>query len=319
MVKLQKAEKVVARWLATNPAKPVVVIVGPTASGKTDLALQIAENLALATCPPKRSEGRKAGVEGEIVNADSRQIYKGLTIGSAPPSATELEKIPHHLIAKFSPRTTISVAKYRKLAEKKIREIAKRGKLPILTGGHTLLISAIVENFRFPGKSNESRRAELDKIWKKNPQKLWKILEKIDPVLAKKIPAENRHHLIRAIERVEKTEKPSQGKRKFDFLILGIEIDREKLYARINRRVDEMLEKGLLAEVETLAAKYDRNSPALRGHGYREILDFLNGEKDFETAVEEIKRNTRNYAKRQMTWWRNCRFAEEIFWIKLAK
>lgn len=302
MVKVQKAAKVVEQWLATQPRRPVVVVVGPTASGKTALALKLAQKF-----------------NGEIVNADSRQIYQELAIGSAPPTAAEQKKVPHHLVAEFSPREVISVAKYRKLAEKKIRAIAARGKLPILAGGHTLLISAIVENFRFPGKADEVRRTELSETWKKNPQKVWKMLAKIDPAAAEKIPAENRHHLIRAIERAENAEKPARGRRKFDCKILGIEIPRAKLYKQIDQRVDKMLIAGLLAEVEDLAAKYDRNSPALRGHGYRELLDFLAGEKTFEKAVEEIKRDTRNYAKRQMTWWRNCGFAEEIFWIKLAE
>ncbi len=302
MVKVQKVAKIIERWLATNPRRPVVVIVGPTASGKTALALKIARKF-----------------DGEIVNADSRQIYRELAIGSAPPTAAEQEQVPHHLVAKFSPRKIISVAKYRQLAEKKIREIEARGKLPIVAGGHTLLISAIVENFRFPGKADAARRAELDAIWQKNPQKVWKILAKIDPAEAAKIPAENRHHLISAIERAEKVEKPARGKRKFDCKILGIAVPRAKLYVAIDRRVDRMLAAGLLAEVENLAAKYERDMPALRGHGYRELLDFLAGEKTFAKAVEEIKRDTRNYAKRQMTWWRNCGFADEIFWIKIAE
>ena len=297
-MKFQKAVKNITSWLTTKPQRPVVVILGPTASGKTTFAIQIARQF-----------------DGEIVNADSRQIYRELAIGSARPTATELAKIPHHLVAEFSPKKVVSVAAYRKLAEQKIREIAKRGKLPIVAGGHTLLISALIENFRFAKKVDEQRRAELEKIWQKNPQKLHALLKKLDPDTAEKIPAENQHHLIRAIERLENKEKPTRGKRKFDFLIFGIKADREKLYAQIDKRVDNMLEAGLLAEVKKLAKEYDRYSPALRGHGYRELLDFLNGEKTFEKAVEEIKRDTRNYAKRQMTWWRNCSFAHEIIWL----
>ncbi|MFH0834092.1 MAG: tRNA (adenosine(37)-N6)-dimethylallyltransferase MiaA [Patescibacteria group bacterium] len=298
MAKVQKAVKLVEKFLAGKPKKPVVVLVGPTASGKTAAAIRLAEKL-----------------RGEIVNADSRQIYRGLEIGSAPPTADERKKIPHHLVGIFSPRKVVSVATYRKLAEKKIREILTRRKLPIVAGGHTLLISALVENFRFPGKADLARRAALEKIWLKNPQKLWEKLRKIDPNAAAKIPPENRHHLIRAIERAENSEKPTLGKRKFDFLIFGIATDREKLYAQIDHRVDGMLRAGLLSEVESLAKKFERYSPALRGHGYREILDFLHGEKTWETAIEEIKRDTRNYAKRQMTWLRNCDFASEIHWI----
>lgn len=294
----QKAVRTLTKWLKPSPRKPVVVIIGPTASGKTGLAIKLARKF-----------------EGEIVNADSRQIYRGLTIGSAPPTAAEMKSASHHLVGVFSPKKTVSVAAYRKLAEKKIREIQKRGALPILAGGHTLLISAIIENFRFAAKVDESKRAELERLWQKNPEKLWQKLQKLDPELADKIPPANRHHLIRALERAEKSEEPTRGKRKFDFLIFGIKTDREKLYGKINARVDKMLRAGLLQEVELLAQKYDRYSPALRGHGYREILDFLNGEKTFEQAVEEIKRDTRNYAKRQLTWLRNCSFAKEIVWI----
>ncbi|MFH1545885.1 MAG: tRNA (adenosine(37)-N6)-dimethylallyltransferase MiaA [Patescibacteria group bacterium] len=298
-MKIKKAEVLVSAWLASRVKNPLLVILGPTASGKTRFAIALA---------------RKFG--GEIVNADSRQIYRELEIGSAPPTAAEQREIPHHLVAKFSPQKTMSVAEYRRLAERKIREISKRGKLPILSGGHTLLISAIVENFQFPKKSDDARRAELEKIWKKNPVQLHKLLAKLNPEAAEKIPPANRHHLIRAIERAENLESVKKGRRKFDCLLLGLNFEREKLYERIDRRVDKMMAAGLLDEVKILAEKYDRHSPALRGHGYRELLDFLAGEKSFEKAVGEIKRDTRNYAKRQMTWWRNCRFAKEIIWFE---
>ena len=292
----------VSAWLKSGVKNPLLVILGPTASGKTGFAIALAQKF-----------------NGEIVNADSRQIYRGLEIGSAPPSVAELQEIPHHLVAEFSPRETVSVAKYRKLAEKKIREILKCGKLPILSGGHTLLISAIVENFQFPKKSDDARRAELEKIWKKSPQKLHELFAKLDPKAAKKIPTANHHHLIRAIERAERFEKPKKGKRKFDCLLLGLSFEREKLYARIDRRVEKMMADGLLDEVKILAEKYNRHSsPALRGHGYRELLDFLAGEKSFEKAVEEIKRDTRNYAKRQLSWWRNSSLKDEIVWLRIA-
>ena len=288
----------VSSWLNDSPHRPLLVIVGPTASGKTEFAIRLAEIF-----------------EGEIVNADSRQIYRELEIGSAPPTAAEQAEIPHHLVGIASPAEKISVAQYRKLAETKIQKIWRRGKLPILAGGHTLLISAIIENFQFPGKVDEKRRAELGEIWEKNPEKLWKMLQKLDSKTAAKIPKENRHHLIRTVERAELGNEGKKGERKFDTLILGLNPDRKKLYARIDQRVDKMLKSGLLAEVESLSEKYDRYAPAMRGHGYREILDFLAREKNWETTVEEIRKDTRNYAKRQMTWWRNCGFAKEIIWL----
>ncbi|MCF7836991.1 tRNA (adenosine(37)-N6)-dimethylallyltransferase MiaA [Candidatus Gracilibacteria bacterium] len=297
-MKIQTAKKLVSKWLGKKPRRPLLIVVGPTASGKTGFAIHLAKTFG-----------------GEIVNADSRQIYRELEIGSAPPTATERTEVPHYLVGIASPAEKISVAKYRKLAEAKIREILRRGKLPILTGGHTLLISAIVENFQFPGKADENRRAELGKIWEKNPAKLWKMLQKIDSETAAKIPAKNRHHLIRAVERAELGGESKKGRRKFDCLILGLNPNREKLYEQINQRVERMLKSGLLTEVEQLGKKYNRFAPALRGHGYRELLDFLASEKSWEVAVAEIKKDTRNYAKRQMTWWRNCGFAKEIIWL----
>lgn len=297
-MKSKKTEKIVADWLLTAAPKKLLVIIGPTASGKTEFAIQLAQKFG-----------------GEIVNADSRQIYRDVEIGTAKPTVAELHIVPHHLVSVFSPKKVVSVVEYRKLVEKKIYEILARGHLPILTGGHSLLISAIVENFQFPKKSDKSRRVELDKIWQKNPQKLFEVLQKLDPISAGKISVKNRHHLIRAIERAENSEKPMRARRKFDCKILGIEIEREKLYSKINQRVDKMLRAGLLAEVKNLAKKYDRYSPALRGHGYRELLDFLSREKSLEKAVTEIKRDTRNYAKRQMTWWRNSDLKSEIIWI----
>ena len=298
MLNQKKAFRLVSEWLEKKPVKPLLVILGPTASGKTEFSISLAKKF-----------------NGEIVNADSRQIYRELKIGSAPPTAKELQEVPHHLVAQFSPRETVSVAKYRKLAEQKIRKIQQHGKLPILSGGHTLLISAIVENFQFPKKADKTRQEELAKIWKKNPTELHKVLRKIDSNLAKKIPAENQHHLIRAIERAESANQPKKGQRKFDCLFLGLNFDREKLYTKINQRVDMMISNGLLDEVETLREKYDRYSPALRGHGYREILDFLAEEKTLETAIEEIKKDTRNYAKRQLSWWKNSPLSKEIIWI----
>ena len=291
-------------WLTRAPQRPLLVILGPTASGKTEFAIQLALKF-----------------KGEIISADSRQIYRELEIGSAKPTATELQKIKHHLISEFSPQDSVNVAEYRNLAEQKIEEILRRGKLPILCGGHTLLISAIVENYQFPPNTNPKRRGELTKIYdsKNGAQKLWNMLAKLDLSTAEKIPINNRHHLIRAYERAENCLKATKSKRKFDTLLLGLNPTRETLYKNINKRVDKMMSVGLLDEVEKLAKKYERYSPALRGHGYRELLDFLAGEKTLDRAVEEIKRDTRNYAKRQRTWWRNSPLSSEIFWIKLEQ
>lgn len=296
----KKAHRAVHEWLQQKPRSPLLVILGPTASGKTDLAIELARHF-----------------NGEIVNADSRQIYREVELGTAKPTAAELRQVPHHLISKFSPERTVTVAEYRKLAEECICDILKRGKLPILSGSHTLLISAIVENYCFPGKVNEKRRDELLKIYAElgGPQRLWCELKKLDSKSSERIPPENRHHLIRALERAGSGIKPQKDQRKFDCKLLGLSVSREKLYERINARVDEMMQAGLLAEVERLAMHYDRHSPALRGHGYRELLDYLNNEKTLVQAVGEIKKDTRNYAKRQITWWKNSPLKDEIVWL----
>ncbi|MDD3066988.1 MAG: tRNA (adenosine(37)-N6)-dimethylallyltransferase MiaA [Candidatus Gracilibacteria bacterium] len=296
-----KATQIVSDWLRSNPRKPLLVILGPTASGKTALGVKLARKF-----------------DGEIISADSRQIYTEVDKATAKPTTAEMRKAQHHLVSVFSPTKTITVAAYRKLAEKKIREILKRGKLPILTGSHTLLISALVENYQFPKlKEMKSQREELEKEYAKTggKMKLWKRLQKLNPEAAKKISANNGFHLIRALERIEAGMQPTKGKRKYSALLLGISTEREKLYEKINQRVDKMLRSGLLKEVKALKDRYPRHSPALRGHGYRELLDYLYGEKTLEIAVEEIKRDTRNYAKRQLTWLRNSSLSKEIQWI----
>jgi tRNA dimethylallyltransferase len=288
----------VKSWLGGKPKKPLLVILGPTASGKTAFAIEIAKEFG-----------------GEIINADSKQIYKELEIGSAKPSKEEIKQAKHHLVSIYNPKKVVSVALYRKLVEKKIREILKRKKLPILSGSHTLLISSIVENYQFAKKSDEDLRKELTREYEKDAKKLWKKLEKLNQRFAKKIPYQNKHHLLRALEKEIVEAKSSKGKRKYDVLILGLNPPREKLYVKINKRVERMMKEGLLEEVKSLAKKYPRFSPSLRAHGYRELLDYLHGEKTLEVAIEEIKRDTRNYAKRQMSWWRNSPLHKEIHWF----
>ncbi len=236
-------------------------MLGPTASGKTALAIKLARKY-----------------DGEIISADSRAVYSELDLGTAKPNAKELAAAPHHCVSIYSPSAAVSVVAYRRRAEAAIRDILKRGKLPILTGSHTLLISSIVENYLFPASMAKEKSST-------NP----------------------RHHCP--------TSKPAKGQRKYTTLLLGLNPPREELYAKINTRVDQMLKAGLLEEVTQLGKKYDRHCPALRGHGYRELLDYLNGEKPLAQAVREIKQDTRHYAKRQMTWWRNSPLGREIQWV----
>lgn len=296
----------VKEFLAKNPQQPLIVILGPTATGKTNLAIKLAQKF-----------------NGEIISADSRAIYRETDLGTAKPTAAELKAASHHLVSVCSPDEPLTLVAYRELAEKAIGEVLSRGKLPILAGSHTLLISSIVLNYAFPegGEPNSKLRQELEQKYAtaNGPSRLWEELNQADPATAAKIPPQNSYHLLRAVELLRTTGKPSQSKQKgkplYDALLLGLTLPREELYARINTRVDAMMEAGLLDEVKTLSQKYDRSVPALRGHGYRELLDYLHGEIDLPTAVEKIKQDTRNYAKRQTTWWKNNPLANKIHWI----
>ena len=292
----------VAVWLKRPALRPkLLVVLGPTASGKTRLAIQLARQF-----------------NGEIVNADSRQIYRELKIGTARPTPAERRQAKHFLLARFSPQKVVSVAEYRELAEAEIQAITQRRCLPILAGGHSLLLSALVENYQFPQPADPDWHTRFDTLYtqKNGPEKLWRQLQKLEAELAAKISPRNKVHLARALERAVKKRRPQKAARKFEVFLIGLNPKRAELYAKIEQRVEAMLQQGFLAEVRSLAQKYPRFCPALRGHGYRELLDYLAGEKDLKTAVAEIKRDTRNYAKRQISWWRNSPLFKEIFWLE---
>lgn len=303
---IERAIAATRAFLATQPRNPLVVILGPTASGKTALAIALAQ-----TC------------DGEIVSADSRAIYRETDIGTAKPTTIELAAAPHHLVSVAAPDEVITLPDYRRRAEVALKDIAARGRLPILAGSHTLLISAIIEQYDFPaiGPTDHALRDRLEAEYdaKHGAETLWEELAHIDPATSTKIPPQNRYHLIRALELIRRGTIPSQTKRKStlrpETLLLGLNPPRDALYAKIDARVDAMMADGLLDEVTQLSKKYDRYAPALRGHGYRELLDYFAGEKSLAVAIDEIKRDTRHYAKRQMTWWKNRTFAEQIVWL----
>jgi len=277
-----------------NNKPAVIAIVGPTAVGKTALSIELAK-----------------ACNGEIINGDSMQIYRELSIGTAKIMEEEMDGIPHHLLDIKDPTDSFSVAEYQKLVRDKIEDIASRGKLPIIVGGTGLYIQSVLYDFRFTEqqKTDDKIIEELEKL---SPEELYARLEKSDPEAAQEIHPNNVQRIIRAIERVELTGKQkneieqNQGhERVYPHYIIGLSIDRDLLYERINKRVDLMMEIGLLDEVKRLHANGIRDVQAIQAIGYKEIYAYLDGLISLETAIENLKQNSRRYAKRQLTYFRN--------------
>ena len=275
--------------------KKVIFIVGPTASGKTSLSLEIAEHFS-----------------GEIISADSMQIYKGIHIASAAPDEEEKRGIPHHLIEFLGIESEFSVADYVLLARKKIDEIISRKKVPIVVGGTGLYINSLLDNIEFieekvDYKLRNELEAKMDKI---GAEAMLTELSKFDEVAAQRLHPNNRRRIIRAFEVFLSTGKTiteqnrisKLNKADFDALIIGINFnDRGKLYERINKRVDIMLSKGLLEEAES-TFKYSSTAGPFQAIGHKELYGYLEGQITLAEATDSLKRQTRRYAKRQITW-----------------
>lgn len=288
----------------------VVFIVGPTASGKTEYAIRLAEEL-----------------DGEIVSADSMQIYKYMDVGSAKPTIEERSRIPHYLVDEIDPSQPFSVAEYKSLAEKYIRQILNNKKLPVVCGGTGLYIDSLLFDLDFSAAAGnrEGREALKAKIGQGNPQKLHAYLSGLDPEAGKLIHPNNVKRVLRAIERLESGEEQGLAAfsdcRKiteaFSPVILGLSRDRQALYARIERRVDRLIKDGLVAEVSSLMAMgLTENDIAMKGIGYKEIISCIKDGLPGEAAADVIKKNTRHYAKRQMTWFKRY---EKIKWFSLKE
>jgi tRNA dimethylallyltransferase len=281
------------RLFLKEAKKPLIVILGPTASGKTALSLDLAKKF-----------------RGEIISTDSRQIYKEMDIGTDAILPAQQEGIQHHLMGIAKPDKTITTAEYTELALSKIKEIYGRKNIPILVGGTGLYISSIIFSYQIPRvPPDEKLRAKLYKeAEKKGNEYVHAKLAKLDPEAAKKIHPNNLRYVVRALEinlATGKNKVDVQKKSPFDVFIIGINWPREKLYERVNLRVDLQLKRGLLDEVKALLAKgYKENSPAMSSLGVKEIIPYLKGKATLDECVEVLKKNTRNYAKRQMTWFR---------------
>ncbi len=287
---------------AGDTKKPaLIVVLGPTASGKTLLSLKLAHLFG-----------------GEIVNADSRQIYRGMDIGTDKLPVQKQEGIRHHLYDIVNPDGEFTVAEYKRLALKTIDEIRMRGNVPILCGGTGLYISAVIENYQIPEVPPQpDLREKYEIFFKENgAEALHRLLQEKDPDTAEKIHPNNVRYVIRALEINEFTgtdRRERRGAPIFNVFMIGIDLDRDELYERINRRVDELIGNGLINEVKTLLMKgYSEKLSSMSSLGYPEIISYIKGEISLEEAAEEIKKNTRNYAKRQMTWLRRY---HEVHWI----
>jgi len=281
----------------------IIFLVGPTASGKTTLSIKLARKL-----------------NAEIVSCDSMCVYKGMDILTSKPSAADRKKIKHHLIDIIPPAKEFSAAEYRRMAIDKIKDILKRGKTPLFVGGSGLYVRAVIDGL-FPSAEKDPRfRKKQEELAKKYGKTyLYKKLEKTDPCRAKKIHPNDLRRVIRALE-IYYTEKkkPSELDKateplKYGFKIFGIRIDRDELYRNIDNRVEEMFEQGIVKEVRRLSKK-KLSMTAGKALGYSEVLGYLKGTYSLEDAKELLKKNTRHFAKRQLTWFRPD---SRIHWLSL--
>lgn len=275
----------------------VIAIVGPTAVGKTALSIELAK-----------------AIDGEIINGDSMQVYKDLNIGTAKITPKEMEGIPHHLLDIKEPTESFSVADYQKLVRAKIDEIKAKGKFPIIIGGTGLYIQSVLFDYRFTEEKidqtiRENYYKELAEI---GPVAMHEKLVSIDPKTAATIHPNNTRRVIRALEMAEHSgiQKSDENQHLGDqalykHRIIGLNMERELLYKRINKRVDVMMEKGLLEEVNGLYNRGIRDVQSIKAIGYKEIYAYLDGKVTLEDAIDQLKQNSRRYAKRQLTYFRN--------------
>lgn len=286
--------------------KPLIILTGPTSVGKTSLSIKLAK-----------------AVNGEIISADSMQVYKEMDIGTAKITKEEMDGVPHHLIDVLSPAEEFNIVKFKQLAKEAMDNILSRGRMPILVGGTGFYIQSLVYDIDFAENDGSKEiRIRLEKEAKeKGAQYMHDCLAKVDPKSAKDIHANNVKKVIRALEFFEQTGEPiskhneeeRQKDSPYNFAYFVLNQDRKLLYERIDQRVDIMLAHGLVSEVEKLKQKgYDKTLVSMQGLGYKEILDYLDGKTTLEEAVYILKRDTRHFAKRQLTWFRR---EKEVIWL----
>jgi tRNA dimethylallyltransferase len=286
--------------------KPLIILTGPTSVGKTALSISLAK-----------------AVNGEIVSADSMQVYKYMDIGTAKITSNEMEDIPHHLISEFMPDEEFNVVKFQKYAKEYINAIYERNKIPILVGGTGFYIQAVLYDIDFEeGNSDFSYREELAQLaTNKGPHFLYELLTKVDPPSAEVIHPNNLKRIIRALEYVKQTGEPisahneEQRNRKSPYLYRYFVLNKERsnLYEAINNRVDIMINNGLVNEVKQLLDMgYTKDMVSMQGLGYKELIDFIEGNYSLEEAIYKLKKDTRHYAKRQLTWFKR---EKNVTWV----
>ncbi len=283
----------------------VIVICGPTASGKTSLSIELAKQ-----------------INGEIVSCDSMQIYKDMTIGTAKPTKEEMDGIKHYLLDFVSPDQRYSVAEYKKDAENTIEKIISEGKVPIVVGGTGLYLEALIYNIEYQNIEEDMEyRNKLYEIEREQGlSKLYEMASKIDSKAMEKISPNDKKRICRVLEiyhltgktKTELEEESRKNEPKYNYKLFGITMDREKLYERINLRVDIMINQGLIDEVKNLLEKYNNFPTAMQGLGYKEVVEYLNGLITKDEMIDKIKMETRRYAKRQLTWFRKYK---NLIWI----
>lgn len=290
--------------------KPLVVLTGPTAVGKTKLSIDLAKALG-----------------GEIISADSMQVYKHMDIGSAKITEKEMDGVPHHLIDVLSPFEEFHIVRFQELAKKAVEDIYSRGRIPVFVGGTGFYIQAVTKEIDFTeGEEDKEYREELSRLAaEKGNEFLHEMLRNIDPKSAEEIHANNVKRVIRALEFYKENgfpisqhnEEQKQNETPYNLAYFVLNAPRELLYERIDRRVDEMMENGLMEEVQKLKDMgCRRDMTSMQGLGYKEILSFLEGEVPLEEAVRILKRDTRHFAKRQLTWFRR---ESDVIWVDKDK
>ena len=296
--------------MSENKKKPMIILTGPTAVGKTDLSIQLAK-----------------AINGEIISADSMQVYRHMDIGSAKVTPEEMDGVPHHLIDVLEPEEEFNVVVFQKLAKEALTGIYERGHIPIIVGGTGFYIQALLYDIDFTENDGDTAiRRELEKLAQtQGAGCLHQMLQEIDPESAAAIHQNNVKRVIRAIEFYRQTgkkislhnEQEREKQSPYQFLYYVLDTDRKTLYERIDRRVDLMMEHGLVDEVKHLADMgCTRDMVSMQGLGYKEILDYLSGEIPLEEAVYILKRDTRHLAKRQITWFKRER---DVRWLELEQ